>query len=194
MGGFNKSQSSNANTQKTTNTQQITTTNANADASGAGAIGASGGSQVSVTNVTSDLGALRTASDIAHDALGSSANVAQAGLDTGRKLGESSLDFANEFGNNAINAVEHSTETGLHSALDYGTGITSGAFDLVGKALSGQAKSNTDTASILGGAITSAANASRTDSSQNIDNLIKYGSIAAGVIVLGIAAVIIFKR
>lgn len=193
MGGKSSANTSTANTQQTQNQQNINTTTTSTEV-GAGGVGATGGRDVTVTNITSDQGAIKAASDIAFNSLGTAENVAQAGLDTGRKLGQSSLDFANEFGNNAINAVEHSTTTGLNAALDYGTGVTSGAFDLIGTAFDKLAKSSSDTATTLGGAITSAANASRTDSSQNIDNLIKYGSIAAGVIVLGIAAVFIFRK
>jgi len=194
MGGSSKASTSTANTQQTQNLQNINTTTTSSEVSGAGSIGAQGGRDVSVTNVTTDQGALKVAGDIAYNSLGTAENVAQAGLDTGRQIGQSSIDFANEFGNNAINAVEHSTETGLHSALDYGTGVTTGAFDLLGHAFDSLTKSSSDTANTLGGAITSAANASRTDSSQNIDNLIKYGSYAAAAIALGVVAFVIFRK
>lgn len=193
MGGKSSANTSTANTQQTQNTQQINTSTTSTEV-GAGGVGATGGRDVTVTNITTDAGALKTAGDIAANALGSASDVAQAGLTTGRQLGQSSLDFANEFGNNAINAVEHSTENGLNSALDYGTGVTSGAFDLLGHAFDSLSKSSSDTATTLGGAITQAANASRTDSSQNIDNLIKYGSYAVGAIGLGIAVIFIFRK
>lgn len=194
MGGSSKASTSTANNQQTTNTQQINTATTSSEVSGDNSIGATGGRDVTVTNITTDQGAINAAKDIAYNSLGTAENVAQAGLDTGRQIGQSSLDFAGEFGDRALALAQSSTSEGLHSALDYGTGVTAGAFDLIGSALKGAFASEADTSTTLGKAITDAANASRTDSSQNIDNLIKYGSIAAAVVVLGVAAVFIFRK
>lgn len=178
MGGSSKASTSTANTQQTQNTQNTTATTTSNEVSGSGSIGLTGsGNQVSVTQVSTDQGAVQAGLDTAKEALGNESQVAQAGLDLGRTIGAGSFDFANEFGTQALNDVTSSTQNGLNAALDFGS-----------KALAANQQTASNTASVLGQAIETAGEQTRSDTADSLNKIALYGAVAVVAIVIAVIA------
>lgn len=113
----------------------------------------------------------------------------QGAVEAGRAIGEASLDFAGEFGGVAIEAVSDATDR----ALDFGADFGSQAFGFGERALETVEAQSERTTKELGGAITRAAEATRSDSAVVTQNIAKYGAIAVGVIGVAIVLVFVFK-
>lgn len=181
-----KSKSSTSTTQQTFNTQDIDTTTVGLEEIGEDAIalGQVGG-DVQVTQISTDAGS----------------------LEVGRRIGEASLDFAGEFGDSAFDFGDDALSTverGIDASYDFASGVSSdafstvddtvgGAFATVGQTVSDALKSTTQTTqatvSELGRAINKAADASRSDSSQSLQKIVMYVSIAGAVAILGWALI-----
>jgi hypothetical protein len=172
MGG-GRSGASTSNTASTTNTQDIDTTTVGLDNIQEGAIGLGQvGGAVSITQISTD----------------------QGSVEAGRRIGEASLDFADEFGGNAfdfgsdaLSTVEH----GLSETLDFGSDTVAGAFDFGKDAIKSVQQTAESSTSELGRAITSAAEASRSDTTVAFQNIIKYVAIAGAI---GLVAYFVFGR
>lgn len=140
MGG--KSSSSTASTQQTQNQQQIATTTVGLEDS-AGAI--AGGRDVSVTQISTDQGAVKAAFG----------------------LGDAALSVGRDVTTHAIDASSYQ----LDRSLDFGSEV-----------IHAQADTSAKTASTLAGAIDKAAAATRSDTSQGLTQIAKYGAVAVVLI------------
>jgi len=191
MGGKSKSSTSSATTQTTTNTQNVQSSSVGLEDVEFGVVG---GGDVSVTQISTDAGALEAAKSIARDAYGSAERVAAEGLDTGRRLGEAALDTVGETVEGAFGVSKEalgSLERGLSEALDFGGDVTSGALAFGRDALKATQETTQGAVAELGSAIERAAQATRSDTADTLQTLGKYGAIAMVVVVIGIGTVLV---
>ena len=136
-----------------------------------------------------------------YGAIGGAFSLGESALESNTKSVDSALDFADSIGSKSIDSItdvnDRSLDFGEHALSDSFT-FGRAALDANTKtseiALAGVAKSSSDTAAKLGNAIDQAAAASRSDSSQSLDKITKYGAMALGGIALAVAAFFIFKK
>lgn len=161
----------------------------------------SAGRDVTVISNSLDGGAIEGAFDFAGDTANAAFSFGERVSDNNLRAVDSSLDFAGSVSSDAFDKISDANDRSLDfgdNVVETGFNFGLGALDTVRgfgeAALQNAAQSSEATAKTLGAAITSAANASRTDSSQSFDKLTKYGTIALSVIGVAIAAVFIFKK
>lgn len=165
------------NTQNTTNTSTVTDNSINSNLDGVEGNAFIGAGDINVQQT--DFGAVSSA------------------LEANSK----GLDRVLDFGDNVVSANADAN----HRALDFGTNALSDSLmfgtnalnaneSLATKSIDAVAKSAGDTASTLSNAIDKAAAATRTDSTESFNKLVKYGSIALGVIAVAIAAAYALKK
>lgn len=176
MGGKSQSSTSTATTQNTTNTQDIATTSVGLDNTEFGVVG---GGDVSVTQISTDQGAVSAGRD-----------VAIAGLDTGRKIGQAAFDTVGEVSGRAIDSVTQANDR----SLDFGSNVVTQALGFGTDVISKEQQTTSQGFATLGNAIDQAAQATRSDTADSLTKLAKYGAVALAVIALGVAAVFIFRR
>lgn len=167
-------------TQNTTNTSNVTdnSLNANLDGVEGDAIISRGDVNIQSTD---------------YGAISSALSTVDKGLDR-------TLDFADNIGGKAIGGVVEANDraldfgsNALSDSLMFGQNALNTGASLATKSIDAVAKSAGDTASTLSNAIDKAAAASRTDSTESFNKLVKYGSIALGVIAVAIAAAYALK-
>lgn len=136
---------------------------------------------VSVTQISTDQGAVMAGQKIA-----------EAGLNFGREIGQGALDTVGE---TSIHAIDASVKANDRS-LDFGEALSENAFsfggkaieavnDTAAKAIDAQAATTGKGFDSLSSAIDKAAQATRSDSADTLQKIAKYGAIALGVIVVG---------
>lgn len=173
MGGKSKSSADTSQSQSTTNTQTINTSTVGLDNVETGVVG----SNNSVTSIT-------TSTD--HGA-----------VEAGRQIGLYALDTVAETTEGAYGVARESLgslERGLDAALDFGSGLTAEAFAFGSMALESTSEQARDTAQVLAGAIDRASQATRSDTADTLQKVSKNTMIVVGVMVLGVAAVMIWGR
>lgn len=125
-----------------------------------------------------------------YGAIGGAFSLGESALASNARSIDSALDFADSIGSKSIDEIGDANDR----SLDFGESALSQAFSFGGDALGAVTKSSADTTAKLGNAIDQAAAASRSDSSQSLDKITKYGGIAVAVIAVAIAAIFIFKK
>jgi hypothetical protein len=188
MGGKSKSSTSTSTAQTTTNTQNIATTSVGLDNTEFGVVG---GGDVSVTQVTTDQGAVNAGKDVALSGLQTGRDVSKLALETNEAVTKAGLDTVGEVSGRAIDAIGDANDR----SLDFGGKVVQDALGFGETALKSTATQTQQGFNTLGAAITQAANATRSDTAETLNNLTKYGTIAIAVIVGGgIIAAVFFKR
>lgn len=180
MGGKSKTATAANTTTNTTNTQNVASTSVGLEDVEFGAVA---GGDLSVTQIQSDQGAIEKSFDA---------------IESGTKL---SLGFADSIGGKAIDAVTDANDRSLDfgdEVVERGFSFGSQALDSVtafgGKALDSVTQNSAKTSAELGAAIDRAAAASRSDSSQSLNMIVKYGAYALGAVAAAIAIYSIFKK
>lgn len=194
MGG--KSKSSSANTQQTTNTQNISNETIGVEGNELAVVA---GDSSSVQITTTDHGAVDAAADIADSSIGLAGEALQVNAD----VVESALDFSDDFGGRALDTVDNAlgtVERGLDESLDFGAGVVSDSLAFsrdnltesldFGKASLEFAQSESEAnrtaqgqaLSTLSSAITRVADASRSDTTETFRRIVLYGAIALGLV------------
>ena len=169
MGGKSKSATT-ANTSTTTNTttnnvQDIDTTSIGLEDNEFAVVG---GGDVSVVQNTTDFGAVEAG-----------IKAAQAGTDAALDFGDEVVDAGFGFGERALDSVDDTVKAGF----DFGT-----------RALDSVTASSAASTSKLASAIDQVAAATRSDAADSFNKVTKYGTIAVGVVVAGVVAVMLFKK
>lgn len=109
------------------------------------------------------------ANDLAAQALDANKGVITSGLDYGHDVLDEALNFSGEAIDNLLNRAASNEQNSFNFASD----VLSGEQDLE--------KSSQAT---LANAITQAANATRSDAANTVDNIVKYGAIVIGIVAL----------
>lgn len=165
MGGKSKSETAANTTTTTTNTQNLDTTSIGLDNTEFGAVA---GGNLSITQNTTDQGAIEKSFDAI----------------------KSNTDSALDFGGKAVTAVSDANA----KSLDFGLDTVDHALLFGSKALDSVTQTASQSSSTLANAIDKAAAASRSDSSQSLNEIVKYATYAIGAIVAGVTLYLIFKR
>ncbi len=198
MGGKSKSETATetqANTTTTTtNNQDIKSTSLGLEDIEGGAIAGNSG-PVSVTTISSDSGAIEAGRKLGESALDSNEKTAAAAFGYAGGVARESLNSIGEVSGKAIDRV---TEANAH-VLDFGEAALDKSFsfgtNIAGQAIGASKQSTEQGFKSLGGAITAAGEATRSDTADTLNKLAKYGAIAVTVIVGGgIIASVAFKK
>lgn len=188
MGGKSKSSTSTSTSQTTTNTQNIDTTSVGLDNTEFGVVG---GGDVSVTQISTDQGAVSGALDTANLSLQTGRDVSKLALETNADITRAGLDTVGEVSGRAIDAVGDANDR----SLDFGGQVVQDALGFGESALKSSAQATSQGFQSLGSAIVAAGEATRSDTADTLNNLAKYGAIAVGVIVVGgIVAAVVFRK
>ncbi len=148
-----------------------------------------GGSSVGVGNAYQSAGDLNIeVSD--EGAIAGGFHAAENASNNLAKSVDSSLEFAGDIGTRAIDAASSATDR----SLDFGEHALEDSFTFGTAAIKAVSDSSSTTASTLSGAISKAADATRSDVSQSFDKLTKYGAIALAVVGVAIVAFIVLKK
>lgn len=126
-------------------------------------------------------------------------NDVEFGVAAGGDLSFQQVNNSTDFGavKAGIDAAQHGTDAALDfgsEALDFGSHTVDAGFSFGTKALDAVTKSSADTSSKLSSAIDQVAAASRTDAANSFDKVTKFATVGVIVVVLGVAAIFIFKK
>jgi len=174
-------------------TTQTNTSNVTDNSQNLGAINSLGdaiqaGGNVSIEST--DFGAVESAFSLGESALESNAKSVDSALDFADSIGSRSIDSITDVNDRSLDFGEHA----LSDSFTFGTAALSANTDVTKQALAGVVSASADTSTKLGNAIDQAAAASRSDSSQSLDKITKYGSIAIGVVAVAVALIFILKK
>lgn len=168
MGG--RSKSSTTSSQTTTNTQNIETTSIGLEDVEFGVAGVSG--DVQVTQISTDQGSIEAGRKIGESAFEFAESQSEDAFEFAEEFGGTAIKEAFDFGDEALGTVEK----GLSDVLDFGR-----------TSLETISAQNARTTGELGKAIVSAGQATRSDASEAVSNIAKYGAIALAVGIIGYA-------